>query len=300
MSLLQALAIPAQVGAKPPMEFVHICRKHKQDHLLADWDSLSEHQRVELLRDIQVGRLHTFSAMSWSIQNLLLGTATMDYTEMAIPVLGFPQTVDLEHLGSAYKTSTSLAQGKTVFLEPRAPATGRLCYYCTRGSLNLPTAPQLQPFQYTAAHHGLVNVLDRGVASEDCSVLNLRLVDGAVQVGTKDGAPEPVKSIKARLVPPCHALLPLPLHNKTLTAQALCLQDITPLEKIRWVNLGYALIAQGKLGVVILAGGQGTRLGSSAPKANALIHSPQSRRLVPLLCSAPFATVVLPSPAWPV
>ena len=45
-------------------------------------------------------------------------------------------------------------------------------------------------------------------------------------------------------------------------------QAITELENIRWKNLGYALIAQGKLAVVIMAGGQGTRLGSDAPKAS--------------------------------
>jgi len=73
----------------------------------------------------------------------------------------------------------------------------------------------------------------------------------------KQGLPEPVQNVKKR-------------------------SDIKPLEQTRWMNLGYALIAQGKLAIIVMAGGQGTRLGSSAPKGCFDIGLPSKKPLFQL------------------
>ncbi|TGJ79030.1 hypothetical protein E0Z10_g9737 [Xylaria hypoxylon] len=54
---------------------------------------------------------------------------------------------------------------------------------------------------------------------------------------------------------------PLP---ESATASVLDSKDEKDLEK--WYNLGLDLIAKGEVAVILLAGGQGTRLGSKAPK----------------------------------
>jgi len=144
----QALIVPEQVGKSPPKEFVFACKLAKQEHLLADWDTLTSTERTDLLTEIK--------------------------------------SLDFVRLGRAFKAST----------ESNASAS-------------------------------------------------------------TDTLPEPIENVKMR-------------------------QAITPLENIRWVNLGYSLIAQGKLAVVIMAGGQGTRLGSSAPKGCYDICLPSKKSLFQL------------------
>ncbi|BDA40449.1 UDP-N-acetylglucosamine diphosphorylase 1 [Coccomyxa sp. Obi] len=53
-------------------------------------------------------------------------------------------------------------------------------------------------------------------------------------------------------------------------------------EEMRWIQLGFKLIAEGRLGVVLMAGGQGTRLGSSAPKGCYDIGLPSHKSLFQL------------------
>ena len=61
----------------------------------------------------------------------------------------------------------------------------------------------------------------------------------------------------APLAPPA---APEPPDDAVLTLQG------SAAELAAWEAAGWALMAAGKVGVILLAGGQGTRLGSSAPK----------------------------------
>ena len=66
---------------------------------------------------------------------------------------------------------------------------------------------------------------------------------------------------------------PLP---KSATASLL---DLPKKDVEKWYNAGLGLIADNKVGVVLMAGGQGTRLGSSAPKGCFDIGLPSQKTL---------------------
>ncbi|WIA40746.1 hypothetical protein OEZ86_004429 [Tetradesmus obliquus] len=55
-------------------------------------------------------------------------------------------------------------------------------------------------------------------------------------------------------------------HSSEPVSDVVSLQSADEQQRAEWRQLGLQLIAQGKVGVLLLAGGQGTRLGSSAPK----------------------------------
>lgn len=61
------------------------------------------------------------------------------------------------------------------------------------------------------------------------------------------------------------------------------LQSCPPEDKERWHKAGLLAIAEGKLGALVLAGGQGTRLGSDRPKGEYNIQLPSGKPLFQLM-----------------
>lgn len=88
-----------------------------------------------------------------------------------------------------------------------------------------------------------------------------------------DKAIHPPKATESKQEP---SIEPLP---KDATASLL---DLAPEEVEKWYKAGLGLVAQNKVAVVLLAGGQGTRLGSSAPKGCFDIGLPSKKSLFQL------------------
>ncbi|KAF9208168.1 UDP-N-acetylglucosamine pyrophosphorylase [Haplosporangium sp. Z 27] len=80
-------------------------------------------------------------------------------------------------------------------------------------------------------------------------------------------SPSPMLSNQSVLLAP----LPEECFDSTLEASPEKIQE--------WQSIGLSQIAQNKVGVILLAGGQGTRLGSSAPKGCYNINLPSSKSL---------------------
>lgn len=80
---------------------------------------------------------------------------------------------------------------------------------------------------------------------------------------------DPVQKEKTQPSP-----LPKTLMDSTINA--------APSKISNWRKIGLDLVAKGKVGVILLAGGQGTRLGSSDPKGCYDIKLPSSKSLFQL------------------
>ncbi|KQJ95577.1 UDP-N-acetylglucosamine diphosphorylase 1 [Brachypodium distachyon] len=75
---------------------------------------------------------------------------------------------------------------------------------------------------------------------------------------------------------------PVPVVQPVPESSVATVDDRSPEDKERWWRRGLKAIAEGKLAVVLLAGGQGTRLGSSDPKGCFSIGLPSGKSLFQL------------------
>ncbi|XP_010941682.1 UDP-N-acetylglucosamine diphosphorylase 2 isoform X1 [Elaeis guineensis] len=75
---------------------------------------------------------------------------------------------------------------------------------------------------------------------------------------------------------------PLPAIEPVPEGSVSTVEERTPEERERWWKRGLKAIAEGKLAVVLLSGGQGTRLGSSDPKGCFNIGLPSGKSLFQL------------------
>ncbi|KAL2125122.1 hypothetical protein VTJ04DRAFT_1487 [Mycothermus thermophilus] len=138
-------------------------------------------------------------------------------------------------------------------------------------TLNEPTPEQVSQLKakYEAAGQGQVFTFYDSLSSEEKAALYN-------QLAAFD--PEYINTIAAKaLAPPADdgpsTLEPLP------EAARASLLDASPDEKAHWYAQGLDLIAFNKVAVVLMAGGQGTRLGSSAPKGCFDIGLPSHKSL---------------------
>ncbi|AQK46072.1 UDP-N-acetylglucosamine diphosphorylase 2 [Zea mays] len=76
--------------------------------------------------------------------------------------------------------------------------------------------------------------------------------------------------------------IPLPAVEPVPESSVSKVEDRSPEDKERWWKKGLKAISEGKLAVVLLAGGQGTRLGSSDPKGCFNIGLPSGKSLFQL------------------
>ncbi|XP_026665886.2 UDP-N-acetylglucosamine diphosphorylase 2 isoform X2 [Phoenix dactylifera] len=75
---------------------------------------------------------------------------------------------------------------------------------------------------------------------------------------------------------------PLPAGEPVPESSVSTVEERTPEERERWWKRGLKAISEGKLAVVLLSGGQGTRLGSSDPKGCFNIGLPSGKSLFQL------------------
>ena len=134
---------------------------------------------------------------------------------------------------------------------------------------------------YTAAGQGHVfTFYDSLVPEEQAALLSqLASIDPgrvneiykyATEADTESStpSPSPSSSSSSKLAPPPPGLSESLINN--------------PLKEAEWRHLGMEAISSGKVGVILLAGGQGTRLGSSDPKGCYDIGLPSGKSLFQL------------------